>query len=244
MAGLVRIQETYEEKQQRKQRESRQRIRALVAVCVVSVIARLVIKDPAKQVAELHPEAQVKILPGMLASLPASERARLDPKVVAQLMLADEQAKEKKIAPAKPEQFAGGAYKPAQAPEDTDTLGERAKQMQYAYAKRQRSIDEEKAKMETKIEAVNKTLIQFSNGRSLRVLRAQRDANDTTIRMAGLSATLPNRLIRSVTDNAEAWQEPVPAGKVVIKPARGITIVVDKETARRITVKKAGYDEI
>lgn len=238
--------ETIEEKQARIRRESAQRIRILSVIAVIAIGARIAIKDPVKPPPPVH-NVPIKIMPGMLAALPPSERAKLDPQLIARLMLADEQAKQKKNEMLAALHSAGknaGPYKPAPRIDTPIEAEESTKEHLYAYSKRQKVADEVKEKLKQDETRKAATLVRFSNGGNLRVDLASRDKDGVTVRMAGVAARFPDRMVASVMQNAGAWEEPVPADKIKFKPARGITVILDRDTARRVTVKKQVFDEI
>ena len=59
-----------------------------------------------------------------------------------------------------------------------------------------------------------------------------------------MQAHLPSNIISSVSNNALTWKEPIPAGYTELKPAKGITITVQKSIANRITILKYKENEI
>lgn len=229
--------ETIEEKEARKRQESAKRVKMLSVVAVLCLAARFVVKDPVKPPPPDHSNAPVKILPGMLASLPASERAKLSPQLLARMMEADAKARVDQMAKA-------DAYQPANAPPPRDVLGEKMKQEMYRYARRQRAADRKRRQFKEEQEAPMKMLVRFTNGGRLRVEEARKGPEGVTVRLPGLAATFPHRMVGAVVEHAKAAPEPVPPGKIRIKPARGITMIVDRDTARRITIARAVYDEI
>lgn len=235
--------ETFGEKELRLRRESAQRLRVLVVVVVLSVVARLIISDPVKPPPPDHSGVPIKILPGMLAALPVSERAKLDPQLIARMMAADEEIRLKKPSAVQAPKVEL-AYKAADKPDSDDPLGEREKHRKYNLAMRQKAVDLAHAKMEQEKNAPMKTLVRFTNGGALRVEDAHKAKDSLTIRLVGIAATFPAAMVRSTSTNPADFTEPVPAGMVRIQPAHGITVTIAEGTAKRISISKSTYDQI
>jgi hypothetical protein len=87
-------------------------------------------------------------------------------------------------------------------------------------------------------------LVLLRHGRYLKAEEVKQKGARTEIRIDNsMLALLPNKLVSSVSNDALHWEEPIPRGRVRLKPAPGITITVSRTTSRRITVKKRIYDE-
>jgi hypothetical protein len=234
--------ESVEQIEARKRRETAQRVKTLSIVAAVALVARLAIKDPPKPPPPDHSNVPIKILPGMLEALPASERAKLDPSIVAKMMEADAKARIEKEAKTNAQQ-SEVAYRPLPVSDDANRLREEKLQELYSYAKRQRSEDLERQRLKEEQESIYKMVVQFRDGGYLKVLDAREEMAGITVRIPGIAITVPREMVVSVVAVAD-WKEPVPTGKVRLQPARGITIVIDKGAAQRISLPKPGYHEI
>lgn len=227
------FQETPEEREIRKRATTGKRIRILVVVCIVAVGARIFIKNPEPPKPPDHSNKQVRVLPGMLENIPESARVHMNQQMLAKLQSA-EQPKDIGLPAIKPQE-AIAQYKPVEPPPGTIVSPEST--MSFQYAQRAKRIIEPEIPPEEKTKT---TVVAFASGGYLLVEQAVRVRNNVEIKVdASMIAGLPSHLVKSVKENAVGWQEPVPAGHVRLKPAKGITIVVEKSIGERITVPKA-----
>jgi hypothetical protein len=241
--NLEAFQETTEERFIRIRQKTRRRIQILFLVCIALGVARIFIKNPPPPPKADYSKDQIRIVPGMLDQIPASERSKLDSKLIAKMVIADENAKNKSKEKATEYMYAKGSYQAAQPPLEIDQEAENFKQFVYSSAVRKK-IDRI-AHQEKDIDLTKTTLVQFKAGRFLKVEKAKKAGEDVIIRMdRTILAKLPKSLVMATLENASNWEEPIPRGFVRLKPAKGITVTLSQESAKRISVKKQSFDEI
>lgn len=244
---LVSTTETPEEAEARRRASTAFRIKVLVGISVLVIAARVFIKDPERKAPIDYTKAPVKIVPGMLDTLPASARANIEPQLLAKMVLADEMARRGEFGkPPAETEAAKVEYRPAEAPTERDVEAEAYKEQIFAYARKRRIDTLRRDRIEQQSRDTRKsTLVRFASGGFVHAEAAERRRRDTYIRIdKNLEADLPNSLVSSVRNDALGWNEPVPAGKVKLRPARGITVILFRDTARRVTVEKTSIDEI
>ena len=244
---LISTSETPEEAEARRRATTAFRIKVLIGVSVVVLGARFLIKDPERKGPVDYSKVQVKIVPGMLDTMPASTRAQLDPKLVAKMVLVDEMARRGEYGKpdAKKESSTAGTYRPMDAPTEADVEAEAYKEQVFAYARRRRIEAERQARVEVGRDIRRTVLVRFASGGFVHAERAEKRASETFIRLdRTIEADLPNVLVASVKSDSLDWNEPVPAGQVKLTPARGITVILNRDTASRVTIEKSPIDEI
>jgi hypothetical protein len=227
-----------EEMEQNKRAATRKRIKILALVGVVCVIARLVIKNPPPPKPRDLTDVQVQYTPGLLESMPLSVKKKMDPIILAKLELAQKEYERGQITV--PDR---ARYRPAEMPMQNKEDVEAYHQQVFIYEKRRQSIE---VKKEQKMRDISKaTLVQFSSGGYIKVERANQSQKGVHIEYdRSVLASLPKRMVSSINENALDWEAPVKNGFVRLKPARGITVTVAKNTAKRITINKLFQDEI
>jgi hypothetical protein len=246
MATLIQTSETPEEAEARRRAATAKRIKILAACSALAVVARIFISDPKRTPPPDYTKMNIKIVPGMLDSMPASARAKLDPQLVAKMVLVDEQARRGEYGKPVAEQAPSGPYKPADAPTIVDVEAETFKEQVFAYARKRRIDAERQAREESQARDIRKaTLVQFASGGYVRAEAAEKRPTGTAIRIdKNMEANVPSRWVASIQTDALDWQEPVPAGQVRLRPAKGITVILHRDTASRVTVEKNRFDEI
>lgn len=243
MARLISV-ETPEERELRKRNTMLRRIRILAALCVMVILARIFIKDPVPPKAPDYARETVRYVPGMLDGMPASQRAKLSAIQMARLQKAEQEYKTVQAKKAPLDMFAKSHYRPSEVPLTNQSEEEALKQQIYTYAKRRRAEEKRLAKQEA-VNQTQKMLVMLQNGGYLKAEQADQTAGAVRVRVdRSLQLSLPQKMVRSVSDNAVGWKKPVPPGFVEVQPANGITIVVSQESAKRISVRKNSYDEI
>lgn len=242
---LSAFQDSPEQREQKQRSALRKRVIMLVSTLSIAVGVRLVIKDPPPPQMVDRSKDEIRYIPGMLDALPASERVKLDPKVVAKMLEVDEQAR-RGIKPL-PQSIASAGttsttYKP------TDPLFEDEREaIQYkenlAYNLQHRR--KHKVVVPERVDTTKTMVVQFRNGGYIRAEKALETVNLVQIRInRSLTAQVPTNMVSSIRTNGLNWEEPIPAGFVKMKPAKGISITLRKDTAKRISVDDNFTDEI
>ena len=237
--------ETPEELEARRRAATARRIKILAALTVAVVAARVLIHDPKRKAPiDYSKQKNIRVVPGMLDTLPAATRAALDPQVVNQMVMADELARRGEYGKP-PVSEPTGHYQPADAPAEKDVEAEAYKEQLFAYARR-RKIDRERQEEAEKSRDVSKaTLVQFASGGYILAETAKQRPDQTYIRLDHtIEANVPSRWVFSIRKDALDWQEPVPAGLVRLHPAKGITVILHRDAASRVTIRKKNIDEI
>jgi hypothetical protein len=231
----------YEEREKKRRAAEKKRRIILALLCVGAVVARLTIKNPPPPKPAYHDNYVA--LPGVLEKMSLADQAKLKPELLAQLKEADSKAKVPTKEQAVEAYFAkGGRYTPADAPVENLNDKELQKEFQYQYARRQKMIEQKK---EAEILDPSKTmLVMFKNGRYVKARRTRDIDPFLAIEVdSTMAASLNKKMILSVSNNALTWVEPVPAGSVRLKPAKGITITVNQRIADQITILKPYKNE-
>src|SRR5690349_9386264 len=113
--NVTLITESPEEREIRIRKTTLRRIRALAATFGVAILARIFVKNPPPPKTPDYGKDAVRFIPGMLDAIPASERARMDPKLLAKMQQMDNDFRHGRIqtteAPAGPV-----AYKAVESP--------------------------------------------------------------------------------------------------------------------------------
>ncbi len=176
------------------------------------------------------------MVPGMLDKLSASTLAKMDPVLLARIKAEEARMKEEELQKSASSKW--GSYKPAEQPVTDSSEEEKLKQTQYAYIKRQQKRMEQLETQRKAVDSSKNILILFRSGGLLKVENVDTQPHQYRIRVdKSLSASYSKSLVSAVNTDASTWTEPIPAGSVQLKPARGITITVARETAKRITLK-------
>lgn len=233
---MVRFQtfESPEEREQKRVLARRKRVQYLSIACVVVIGARLLIKDPPRYKEPDHRNAPVVYLPGMLDAMPAADRARLNPKTVAKLKEVDRQARAKLLGIE--ENVTVTPYTPTEPPPLIQEDVEAYKEELYRFSMKRKTIEEKQDEM--RIDRSKNMLVQFKSGGYLKAENISRENKNFEIKYdSKIYVVYPSSLVKSFSDNALTWEEPIPRGYVKIKPARGITIVLDAIKAKQITTK-------
>jgi hypothetical protein len=237
--------ETPEQQEARRRRAVDRRMRVLAAVAVVVIASRFFVSDPKRKAPIDYTRVpNMKVVPGMLDTMPAASRANLDQRLVAKVIIADEQVRRGEYGKEqKPVQIA--QYKPADPPTKIDLEAATLQEFTYSYARR-RQIDLDRQRRQEEAPDLTKdTLVQFASGGHVLAEKANRSSRGTMIRLnRTIEANVPNRWVSNIKPDSVGWTEPVPAGKVRIKPAKGITIVIDRGMAGEITTHERKFDEI
>lgn len=223
-------------REQEERAKARRRIRALSILTVMVVIARIFIKNPEPPKKAVHENKPIKARPGMLARLPASERAKLSPQVLARLQEAD---RNRGHGSTVPEEAL------VRAPEKIDTekfvSAPKSVQPEEPFISDQKQHNRVVAEDVVPKDTRKIMLVMLRNGRYLTAERAQKTNRDVevVINEKQISAHLPSTMVTYISDKALSWQEPIPTGYTQLKPARGITIQVQNDIARRITMRRS-----
>lgn len=241
---LSAFQDSPEQREQKRRAALRKRLLILGSSLLVAVLARLMIKNPPppKQVDRSRDE--IRYVPGMLDALPASERVKLDPKVVAKMMEVDENARRGiKMAPAQTEVAqTGTTYKPTEPLFQDEREAVQYKENLAYNLQRRRKLKET---VTEQVDTSKVMVVQFRKGGYIRAEKAAEHINQVEIRVnRALLARYPNRLVSGIKANGLSWEEPVPAGFVKLKPAKGITATLRKNTAERISIDNTFTDAI
>jgi hypothetical protein len=173
----------------------------------------------------------------MLDQLPNSALEKMDPKLVAQIRVAETNARQERLI----KEFLRPAvkYKPADVPLENAAAEEEFKQLQYVYIKKRQQSLREQQRIIKQQDLTKPMLILFRRGGFVKAERSMPLPESYRISMdRSLTFTFPKKLVSLVSDNGKTWQEPIPKGQVRIKPAKGITVTVAKETAKRITIRE------
>ncbi len=226
------IGESPEEREIKNQSATTRRIKILGAVCLISIVARVFIKPPPPPKTPHHENAPFRALPGMLENLPASERAKLTPEMLAKLQEADRSALVRKT---QPEEKLAKKYEPLHAPVQLGSEEEKKKDV-FAYHEKRRKLPTEE---KTEEGGIGKTmLVLFKTGRFIKAQEATRLNGNVEIKVdKSLLANLPGKWVNSISSNGLTWKEPIPTGYTRITPARGISITLAKNIAKRISMQ-------
>jgi hypothetical protein len=223
------------QRETQKRAATKRRIKVLAILAIGVGVTRIFVKPPPPPPKPVHENAQIKIMPGMLARMPEAEKAKLSPETLAKLQEADRNPW--KGAPAKKDEDAI-VHVPTHTPVVVHAT-EEMKQELTALAKRQPKV----IKHSTPLDPNKSTLVRLNNGRHLRVAKASKTAGGVEIFFdQSIVARVPARMVASVSQNALSWKEPVPAGYRRLTPAKGITIQVSKDVAKRISITETGHE--
>jgi hypothetical protein len=101
---------------------------------------------------------------------------------------------------------------------------------------KRRRINKEREEMEQP-DPSKTTVVLFKNGGHLKTQKSLVQGDTLDIRFdKTIRAQMPATLVHTIEENALNWQEPVPRGQVRIKPAKGITLTLGKDMAKRISL--------
>lgn len=229
-----------EEIEARKRQAAKKRLKILASIVILSGLARVIIKDPKPPATPDYTQDSIRVIPGMLQSIPLSEQAKLDPRLLARMQEADDKARLAKL-----DQSSKGSYKPAEIPAELSAEVEAYQQQLFVYEKRRQQRRQEITKIEHKEQLGRPVLVKFTSGGYLKVERATRQVKDVRVRYdKTLVADLPKNLILAIHENAAEWEEPVPKGYKKLAPADGITVILSEKSAQRIVLRKRNTNEI
>jgi hypothetical protein len=230
--------ETPEEREIRVRRNTAKRVRFIVAILGVSIVARIFVKNPPPPQAVQYSASEVRFVPGMLDAIPASERNKMDPRMLARMQQLDDEAR-RGAKPSPPASaVAETPYKASETPLASEAEAEKTRQFAYSYAKKRQEVL--MAMEEIQVRNTSKTtLVQFTRGGYLHVEQAIKTPRNCEIRFdRTLVANLPSKMVQDVTADAAAWTPPLSSREVELKPARGITIILERQLARHVTVAR------
>jgi len=230
-----------EDREQNRRSALKKRIFILGTTLLLAVTARLIIKDPPPPKAPDRANDVVRYFPGMLDALPERERVKLDPKVLAKMLEADENAKKGLLSQAATP-FAKGSYTPTAPLSESEIEAAQYKQnLAYLLQKKRRGKELDAVPVD-----VSKVmLVHFIQGGYIRAENAQSKNKEVEIRVnRSLLVNLPAHLVRSINPDGLNWEEPIPKGFVRLRPAKGISITVRKEIGDQISTPNEDTDEI
>jgi hypothetical protein len=237
MSAHFTTSETPEEREIRRRRSTARRIRTMVVIFGVAVTARIFIKNPPPPKTPDYSKYKVRYVPGMLDAIPASERSRMDPKILAQIQQTDVDARNGRLAQTAPvNAFAKQPYKAAETPLPNISQEEKDRQFAYVYEKRREERMHQLEEQEIH-DTTKSTVVEFLGGGYLRVEKAAEGNRICEIKVDRKTiAAVPARLVKNVRPDAAEWTPPLSKNQVQLKPARGITIVIGRNIASRITM--------
>jgi hypothetical protein len=234
---------TPEDREIAKRAATRRRTMVLGVITLIAIVIRVAVKNPPPPKSPDHAGEPFRALPGMLQNIPESERAKLSPDLLAKMQEADLKARTGRDAPATALAHvpATSEYRPAAAPVDIRTEEQKLTDTKFKYASRRKTVElQEPISQE---DFGKDKLVVFSRGGYIRVESAERAQGFVDIRLDRTShALVPQKIVRSISTISLPWTEPVPAGQVKLKPARGITITIDRASAKRISITKAPHE--
>jgi hypothetical protein len=226
--------ETPEQREIRRRKNTVRRVRVMVAIFAVAVLARVFIKNPPPPKTPDYSHYKVRYVPGMLEAIPAAQRSQMDPKLLAMMVRADEEARHGLAAQQTAGSFVKKTYEAAEAPLASESRVEAEKQFVYAYTKRRQEKIHE-MEQEERRETTKTTVVQFTGGGYLHVEQASESGRVYEIKFdRTMLATVPSHMVQRVRPNAVDWSPPLGRNEVELKPARGITIVLQRQLAARI----------
>ncbi len=213
---------------------TQKRIVFFSVLIVVSLIARFIVKDPEPIKKAVHTNVKVRYLPGMLDNMPVAQRSKLSPEQIAKFLEADENAKKGLSKPAE-----ALALNPFQPPiEMKIARAEEKPILPVAETPEPTKRPRFKPKVEEPRDLTKPMLVFFRSGGVIQVAKASREKDNVNIEVdRSMAAGFPGTMVKEINENAATWTEPVPSGHVKLKPARGITVIVQKEIASRISVR-------
>ncbi|MCB4756492.1 MAG: hypothetical protein LHV69_05595 [Elusimicrobia bacterium] len=225
------VLDTPEEKEHLKRSAVKKRVLTLTAIAVVAIIARILIKDPPPPKAPAHHE-KVRYLPGVIDNLTPAQKAKIDPLVLAELEAASSEFNEKKQR----EQYEAFAQK--RAVEEWNKKLEDLKKIQKQLVVKYKVREYHSPTVAEKKELQKTILVRFKGGGYIKAQKAYAKKGNVNLEMdASMAAQFPQKMVSQITPDALNWQEPVPQGQVKLKPGHGMTIIVAKSIAGRITAK-------
>ncbi len=228
--------ETPEEREIRKRKQTVKRIRIMMTIFGMAIVARVFIKNPPPPRTPDYSKYKVRYVPGMLDAIPAAERSKMDPKILARIQQADDDARYKRTNLPPMTALAKGPYKASETPLASQTQQEVERQFAYSYEKRRHEkihqLEEQELRSTTKT-----TVVEFAGGGYVHVEKAARDKRVCEIKFdRSISASVPSTMVKNVRTDAADWSPPLSKGEVSLKPARGITIILQRQLATRITI--------
>jgi hypothetical protein len=227
MVRMLDMSLSLEEQQAQQRGQSRARLRNLIITFAVLITIRLVVKNPAPPKTPDHSNAPIEIVPGMLDAIPLSALSKMDPRLIEKMKKVDYEAKHPKEAP--------GFYTPANEPLGIKEAAIIRQEYVLTESKRRR-INKEREEMEQP-DPSKTTVVLFKNGGHLKTQKSLVQGDTLDIRFdKTIRAQMPATLVHTIEENALNWQEPVPRGQVRIKPAKGITLTLGKDMAKRISL--------
>jgi hypothetical protein len=229
--------ENPEQREIRRRQQTKRRIRAMTVIFGLSIATRVFIKNPPPPKTPDYSKYKVRYVPGMLDAIPAAERAKMDPKVLARIQQADDEARNKRAGTPTPVYAAAkGPYKATEVPIASQTQEEKELQFEYVYAKQRQAKAQQLERQEIH-DTTKSTVVEFAGGGYIFAERAARDGRVCKIKLdRNTIAAVPSTLVKSLRTDAAGWTPPLAKGEVMLKPARGITIVLQRQVANRITI--------
>ncbi|MFN0116822.1 MAG: hypothetical protein ACKVQC_00830 [Elusimicrobiota bacterium] len=226
-----------------KREAAKKRAKYLIGTLGVMIILRLILKNPEPPKAPDHSNVPFKALPGMLDAIPVSARSKLDPKLVVQMMQADEDFRRGKSQKDNKSMAFKETYKPADLSITTETEEEKLVQEAYQYAKKMKLLKDSQNDSQEQFDPNKSLVIRFASGGYVFAQDSWEVNNSRKIKIdQTMQAGIPNRMVESVTVRTADWKESVPKGFVKLKPAKGITAILNQNTAKKISIKKLLYE--
>jgi hypothetical protein len=235
----MEMMETPEERDLRRRANTFRRVKILSVVCLLTIVARIFIKPPPPRKSPLHNDKPFRAIPGVLNNLSERDKAKLDPVLIAKLKEADEKAitefTQSKEALAKKQE----TYKAIQTAMVNVEDQQATKEQLFMFEqRRQKQLEARQERMEP-VDTSKKMLVHFRRGGTVKAEQASYETDKVRIVVnRSLQARVPKSMVNTISENAVTWKEPIPTGYQEIKPAPGITMVVEKSIVKRITFQK------
>lgn len=242
--GVEGLSPIPDEREYQKKDATKKRIVVLAVVFVVSLGAKFAIKPPPPPKAPDHSARPFRAIPGVLKNLSDADRNKLTPQQIAMLEEADRnvllrKSGETAIAQIPSHTPASAAVKPTAisgtiqtVPQTTSTA---SSPFLYKTAEKDRWVPPTPSKQDLTAD----TVVLFNRGGHLLAQDAERVNGSVGVTLnKTMFAKFSKSSIRQVIHTDGSWKSPIPKGFIELKPAKGITILVSRQTGRRITIKK------
>ncbi|OVE78331.1 hypothetical protein BVX98_00565 [bacterium F11] len=228
-----------EDREIQKQSALKKRVGIWATLLVAFILIRVVVKNPPAYKTPDHGNVPVKYVPGMLDAMPEEDRAKLTPSMIAKYREADQKALTEMASSGIEEKWVETKYIPQEAPSEIRPELEAYKETLFQYAKKRRKIEAFQEKLRAEQAITKKMLVHFKPSGYVQAEEASFKPSHILIKVdESMLVRYPKRMVRSIKESPSNWVEPVPKGFVRLKPARGITMVVTKRTAKRIKTKR------
>jgi len=232
---MRQLTDTAAEKQEikKQQRAVKKRLIRLGVIVIICIGVRIYKKDPPKFVAPDHSNKQTVYLPGILETMPEAEKANLPAAELAKYQEADRLVQE--------DTTLGTGWEPIEyvreeAPSEISPELEAYRDRLFKYAKKRRKTEILREQMLIEEKFVKKELILFKRSGYITAGSTFRKKKELHIRINNsMRMVYPLHLVRTVFSDSREWEEPIPKGFVKVKPAKGVTMVVKKRTATRLS---------